>query len=91
MKMMRLFNKLRGGQSCEEILEVLQSYLDGETDEEVARQVAGHLSSCTECDRESQVYLGIKASLASRRKSVDPEVMEALRQFSDQMMTESAD
>ena len=91
MKMMRLFSKLRGGPSCDEILEVMQSYLDGETDEETARKVAGHLSSCTECDRESQVYIGIKNSLASRRKPVDPEIMDALRQFSDQLMTESAD
>lgn len=89
MRMMRLFSKLRGAPSCEEIMEVLQSYLDGETDEETARKVAGHLSSCTECDRESQVYENIKTSLASRRKPVDPEVMDALRQFSNQLMADS--
>lgn len=91
MKMKRLLNKLRGGPSCEEILEVMQSYLDGETDEETARKVAGHLADCTECDRESEVYKNIKASLAGRRKPVNPEVMDALRQFSDQLLAEPAD
>ncbi len=91
MRMMRLFSKLRGAPSCDEIMEVLQSYLDGETDEETARKVAGHLSSCTECDRESVVYKNIKSSLAGRRKPVDPEVMDALRKFSDQLMAETND
>ncbi len=91
MKMKRLFNMFRGAPSCEEIMEVLQSYLDGETDEETARKVAGHLSACTECDRESEVYKNIKASLASRRRPVDPEVMDALRQFSDQLMADSTE
>lgn len=88
--MMRLLNKFRRGPSCSEILEVLQSYLDGETDEETARNVAGHLEDCTECDRESQVYKEIKTSLANRRKPVDPQVMSALRQFGDELIGKSA-
>ncbi|MGI9595299.1 MAG: zf-HC2 domain-containing protein [Acidimicrobiales bacterium] len=87
--MMRFINKLRGRPSCEEIMAVLQSYLDGEIDAETARKVAGHLDDCTECDRESQVYQTIKASLASRRREVDPEILAALRLFGQQL--ESAD
>lgn len=89
--MMRLMNMFRRGPSCEEILEVLQSYLDGETDEETAKKVVGHLADCAACDRESQVYKEIKISLASRRKPVDPEIMKALHQFGDELISKSAD
>lgn len=85
----RLMGKLRGELSCNEILEVLQSYLDGETDEETARNVSVHLAACTNCCRESEVYQNIKTSLASRQKPVDSEVMDALRTFSDQLMADA--
>lgn len=91
MMMKRLLGKLRGELSCNEILEVLQSYLDGETDEETARNVSIHLAGCTNCCRESEVYQNIKTSLASRQKPVDADVMDALRSFSDQLMAEPAD
>ena len=87
--MMRLLDRLRGRPTCEEIMEVLQSYLDGEIDADTARQVASHLAHCTRCDRESQVFQSIKASLARQRRPVDPEIMAALRQYSEQL--ESAD
>jgi anti-sigma factor (TIGR02949 family) len=83
--MMRLLNKLRGKPSCADIMEVLQAYLDGEVDADRAREVAGHLESCTNCDRESQVYQSIKSSLARHRRPVDPEVLAALRQFGEQL------
>jgi anti-sigma factor (TIGR02949 family) len=83
--MMRLLNKLRGKPSCADIMEVLQAYLDGEVDADRAREVAGHLESCTNCDRESQVYQSIKSSLARNRRPVDPEVLAALRQFGEQL------
>lgn len=89
--MMRLLKMFRRGRSCEEILEVLQSYLDGEIDAETARSVAVHLHDCTECDRESQLYQIIKASLAARRRPVDPEVLDALRRFGDQLVVDPAD
>jgi anti-sigma factor (TIGR02949 family) len=88
---MRLLNKLRRGPSCEEILEVLQSYLDGETDEETAKQVAVHLGECTECDRESQLYRRIKSSLISRRRPVDPEILNALHEFGDELIGKHSD
>lgn len=87
--MMRLLDKLRGRPSCHEIMEVLQSYLDGEIDADTAKKVAEHLESCTRCDHESHVYRTIKISLANRRRPVDPEILAALRQFGQQL--ESAD
>ncbi|MGH1491866.1 MAG: anti-sigma factor family protein [Acidimicrobiales bacterium] len=87
--MMRFLNKLRGRPSCDEIMEVLQAYLDGEVSAEEAKKVASHLADCTECDRESQVYESIKSSLATRRREIDPEILAALRVFGEQL--ESAD
>lgn len=76
------FTKLfRRGMSCSDVLVVLQSYLDGETDPEVARQVAAHLHRCDRCEQESEVYDRIKTSLSRRRPYVDPDVMYALTQF----------
>ncbi|MCP4226005.1 MAG: hypothetical protein GY773_21935, partial [Actinomycetia bacterium] len=66
---MSLRNRLfRRGLSCGDVLEVLQSYLDGETEADVARQMVAHLRDCDHCDRESDVYVRIKASLASNRR-----------------------
>jgi anti-sigma factor RsiW len=84
----RLF---RRGLSCSEVLEVLQSYLDDEADADVARQVAAHLRDCDRCDRESQVYVKIKASLAGRRRPVDPQVMAALNRFGQELLNEDAE
>ncbi len=82
----KLLNRFRGGPSCDQIMETLQSYLDGEVDAETAREVAGHLEHCTDCNSESEVYRNIKASLASSAEPVDPEVLVSLRAFSDRVV-----
>ena len=82
MSLSRLF---RRGLSCHQVLEVLQSYIDGETDAETARKVAAHLDGCGICDHESEVYEKIKASLASRRRPVDPDVMSSLSLFGQRL------
>ncbi len=89
---MSLRDKLfRRGLSCSEVLEVLQSYLDGETDADVARQVAAHLDNCDHCDRESDVYVRIKTSLASKRRTTDPEVLAALTRFGEGLTSKRLD
>lgn len=82
MQMTKLF---RRGRSCGDILEVLQSYLDGETSPDVARQVALHLGRCDRCERESAVYDKIRESLSRRRRDLDPSVMAALAQFGERI------
>lgn len=84
--MMTLGRFFKRGMSCSEALEVLQSYLDGETDADVARQVASHLEACEKCDRESDVYRRIKTSLGRRQTAVDPEVMDALSRFGERVV-----
>lgn len=78
----RLFRK---GMSCGEVLEVLQTYLDGETDEQTARQIVIHLGHCKPCDHESIVYQRIKVSLAGRARTIDPGILEALALYGQQL------
>ncbi len=70
---------------------MLQSYLDGEVDPSTARDVAGHLESCADCDLESETYRRIKRHWPSRAAPVDPKVMASLRAFSDRLVTGDLD
>lgn len=74
--------KRRRGLSCDAVMEVLQSYLDGEIDAETARRVATHLDDCSDCDLESSTYRRIKVSLGAASRPLDPAVLDSLRQFS---------
>jgi len=85
----RLLKFMRRSPSCDEIMEVLQAYLDGEVDVETAREVAGHLEDCTACSHESDVYQRIKSSLTTRRREIDPEVRAKLEAFSRDLRTSS--
>ena len=80
-----IMKMFRRGLSCQEVLEVLQSYLDGETDEETARKVLDHLDRCERCDHETHVYQRIKVSLSRREIAVDPDVLSALTRFGERV------
>jgi anti-sigma factor RsiW len=60
---------------------VLQSYLDGHTDEVTARRVATHLEACRRCGLEAATYREMKASLGRRAPQVAVETLERLRAF----------
>lgn len=87
----RFLDRFRSGPSCAEVMEVLQSYLDGEVDTDTARDVAGHLETCPDCEVESETYRRIKSTLASRAEPIDPEVMASLLAFSDRLVTGELD
>lgn len=55
---------------CDEVMRVLQSYLDGEL-RIGAAEVSAHLEACRHCDVEAATYERIKAALA--RPSEDGE------------------
>lgn len=78
---MMLSRILRRGMSCEQVMEVLQSYLDGEIDTPTARFVATHLDRCPPCEHESHVYERIKTSLGRRRVELDETVAQALADY----------
>ena len=67
--------------SCMEVMRVLQSYLDGHTDEVTTRRVANHLDACRRCGLEAATYREIKAALERRSAQLDPGALERLRTF----------
>jgi hypothetical protein len=72
------------GLTCEQVAEVLQSYLDEELDDhELSRRVSAHLDDCRRCGIEADTYATIKASLARRADPVDAERLARLRAFGE--------
>lgn len=67
--------------SCEQIMEVLQGYLDGQVDENTARRVAAHLDKCELCGPEADLFVRIKDRLAHSQQAVDPEVLASLHSY----------
>lgn len=78
------------GPSCDEIMEVLQAYLDGEVDAATARAVAKHLGRCGGCNAESGVYDDIRRRLAAQPFDIDPEVHERLLAFGRRLAHDDA-
>ena len=82
---MRSMFRRNKGLSCDQVMEVLQSYLDGETDAETAKKVATHLDDCVNCDLESSTYKRIKVSLNAQPEAIEPEILHSLREFADRV------
>jgi len=74
--------------SCEEALDVLQSYIDSETSTETARQVIVHLEQCGPCENERKMYQRIKLGLSQREPEVDPVILSALQRFGQRLSLE---
>lgn len=74
-----------GPLSCAEVAELLQQFLDDESDEVTAGRVAAHLDDCERCGIEADVYRDIKAALARRRAPVPDVSVRRLRQFGDRI------
>lgn len=92
--MMRWFRRRSASDaqpSCEQVMEVLQSYLDGETDAATARAVAVHLEMCVNCGPEARVFRDIKQSLARKAEPVDPAVLAGLEAFGRRLISSELD
>ncbi|MEV0961796.1 MULTISPECIES: anti-sigma factor [unclassified Streptomyces] len=73
--------------NCLQVARLLQSYLDGETDEVTARRVAAHLEDCRRCGLEASVYEEIRGAL-SRRGTPDAEAVARLRIFGEALLSD---
>lgn len=65
---------------CARVGEVLQSYLDGELDDDTAPLVAEHLEMCRRCGLEASVYTDVRDALANRVAPPE-ESVDRLRDF----------
>jgi anti-sigma factor RsiW len=70
---------------CREVGQVLQSYLDGELDELLARRVARHLEMCRRCGMSAETYIEIKQALRRSAGSPPQEAIDRLRAFGEQL------
>jgi anti-sigma factor RsiW len=76
--------------TCRQVGRLLQSYLDGELDEDRIAQVGGHLDHCRRCGMEASTYARIKEALAAVQTggALHPEdrlAIDRLRRFADQL------
>ena len=76
--------------TCRQVAAVLQSFLDGETDEVTARRVAKHLEACRRCGLELQVFSRIKDALRQRRPQ-DPDAVARLGDFARRIAENPSD
>jgi anti-sigma factor RsiW len=74
--------------SCIKVMRILQSYLDGHTDEVTARRVANHLEACRRCGLEAATYRELKASLARQVPDVDADTVRRLHVFGQALLAE---
>ena len=77
--------------NCREVGKVLQSYLDGDVEEDFAALIAEHLEACKHCGLEYETYSQIKSSLAGQRPEVSDAVVARLRDFGESLAGESGD
>ncbi|MBW3547986.1 MAG: zf-HC2 domain-containing protein [Actinobacteria bacterium] len=70
--------------ACEAVVELVQLYLDGATDDLTSEEVGHHLDMCRRCGLQADVYLQIKATLAANRPVPD-DAVERLRRFGEQL------
>jgi anti-sigma factor RsiW len=70
---------------CREVGKVLQSYLDGELDELLARRVARHLEMCRRCGMSAETYAEIKQALRRSAGSPPQDAIDRLRAFGEQL------
>ncbi len=85
---MRLMSRLgiERGLTCDQVMEVLQAYLDGEVDAAQARAVSLHLDKCDRCNLESDVFRRIQLRLKAQPFDVDPEVSARLEAFGQRLL-----
>lgn len=85
---MKIIGRLIGTRkqmSCHQVGEVLQSYLDNELDDNVARKVAAHLDDCRRCGLEAATYEALKVSLRRGPAGLADEPVTRLREFGERL------
>ena len=85
---MKRRSKIAEMMECRHVGRVLQTYLDGQTDERTTRQVALHLDACRRCGFEASAYRELKTSLRRHGTPIDEITLTRLRTFANSLVTE---
>lgn len=70
---------------CLHVRRVVQTYLDGELDEQTASVVAEHLDECRRCGMEADTYRAITAAIARSATRAQPAAVERLRRLGEEL------
>ncbi|MEW6473855.1 MAG: zf-HC2 domain-containing protein [Actinomycetota bacterium] len=71
--------------SCRDVGKMLQTYLDGELDELLARRVTRHLEMCVLCGMRVETYMEIKRALRRSAGSPPRDALDRLRAFGQEL------
>lgn len=71
---------MKVARSCDDLVDDLQLYVDGECGVDTAVTVAAHLDRCPTCAEEVATYRWLKAALR-RQRTVDQDAVGRLRTF----------
>lgn len=80
----RLFRS-RTQLSCHQVGRMIQSYLDGELDDDATHRVAAHLEDCRRCGMEADTYNALKSALRRGAPQLVGESVERLRAFGERL------
>lgn len=74
---------------CHRVRQVMDAWLDGELPADQAHRVAAHLADCERCGVEAETCRRVKESLAALapdlRPAPDPEALDRLRRFAEDL------
>ncbi len=73
---------------CDEVAAVLQAYLDGELGPQDADKVHEHLRHCDRCEIAASTVTRVIDAIRRQRPDLDPEPVERLTGFLDQLSDE---
>ena len=71
--------------SCYQVGQVLQTYLDGELDDDAARRLVAHLEDCRRCGLGAATYEALKSSLRRGPVGLADEPVTRLREFGERL------
>lgn len=88
MTVTTLLRGMRDRVECMRVNPLLQSYLDGELEEDGARRVSRHLDACRRCGLAAETFRDIKAAMSRLGEEPDREAVKRLRRFAKGLSTD---
>ena len=75
--------------NCTEVGRRLQTYLDGELEDDWRERVQDHLEDCKYCGLEEEAFTAIKMDLSTLTAPAESEALARLRDFSARIAEEA--
>ena len=80
-----------GQMSCSEANDLIQTYLDKNTDPDTGALLTEHLGDCPPCESEFAVYERIMGALERCRPDLPPDTEQRLKQFCSELCDGTGD